>query len=49
MPLSFLPPKADPKRRGLSFIKNDGRKGHAGKSEHATQEEAQKVRVIQQS
>lgn len=47
--LSFLPPKADPKRRRLSLIKNDGWKGHSGKSEYATQKEAQKIRVIQQS
>lgn len=43
------PPKADPKRRGLSLLKTDGWKGHAGKPEFATQEEAQKIRLVQQS
>lgn len=37
---------AEPKRWRLSFIKNDRWKGHAGKPEYATQEKAQKVRLI---
>jgi len=47
--LPCLSSKADTERRGLSFIKNDGWKGPAGKPEYATQEEAQKSRVVQQS
>ena len=47
--LPLFPPKADPKRRRLSLVENDGWKRHAGEPEYATQEEAQKISVSQQS